>query len=52
MGRSPSRFDTGKLTNLNAHYLREAPDAEVVTATYPDISRFLDLRPRSRASFR
>jgi lysophospholipase L1-like esterase len=28
---------------------REAPDAEVITATYPDISRFLELRPRSRA---
>ncbi|MGH2803806.1 MAG: GDSL-type esterase/lipase family protein, partial [Thermoleophilaceae bacterium] len=26
-----------------------APGADVVTATYPDISRFLDLRPRSRA---
>jgi lysophospholipase L1-like esterase len=26
----------------------EAPQAEVVTATYPDISRFLDLRPRTR----
>ena len=26
---------------------REAPRAEVVTATYPDISRFLDLRPRT-----
>ena len=28
--------------------LREAPRAAVVTATYPDISRFLDLRPRTR----
>jgi lysophospholipase L1-like esterase len=28
---------------------REAPDAEIMSATYPDISRFLDLRPRSRA---
>jgi lysophospholipase L1-like esterase len=28
---------------------REAPDAVVVTATYPDLSRFLDLRPRTRA---
>ena len=26
----------------------EAPRAAVVTATYPDISRFLDLRPRTR----
>jgi lysophospholipase L1-like esterase len=28
---------------------REAPHAEILSATYPDISRFLDLRPRSRA---
>jgi len=28
---------------------REAPQAEIMTATYPDISQFLDLRPRSRA---
>jgi phosphatidylinositol alpha 1,6-mannosyltransferase len=28
---------------------REAPDATILSATYPDISRFLDLRPRSRA---
>ena len=28
---------------------REAPGAEILSATYPDISRFLDLRPRSRA---
>jgi lysophospholipase L1-like esterase len=27
----------------------DAPRAEVVTATYPDISQFLDLRPRTRA---
>ena len=28
---------------------REAPGAEILSATYPDISRFLDLRPRTRA---
>jgi lysophospholipase L1-like esterase len=28
---------------------REAPKATILSATYPDISRFLDLRPRSRA---
>jgi lysophospholipase L1-like esterase len=27
---------------------REAPGAEILSATYPDISRFLDLRPRTR----
>ena len=28
---------------------RESPHAEILTATYPDLSQFLDLRPRSRA---
>jgi glutamyl-tRNA synthetase len=30
IGRSASRFDLVKLTNLNAHYLRETPDAELL----------------------
>ena len=30
VGRSPARFDLAKLTSLNAHYLRERPDAELV----------------------
>lgn len=30
VGRSPSRFDMVKLTNLNAHYLRQTDDAELV----------------------
>ncbi|MCE3230575.1 MAG: glutamyl-tRNA synthetase [Alphaproteobacteria bacterium] len=30
IGRSPARFDVAKLTNLNAHYLREAEDARLV----------------------
>jgi glutamyl-tRNA synthetase len=29
VGRSPARFDTAKLTNLNAHYIREADDARL-----------------------
>ena len=37
VGRSPSRFDTVKLTNLNAHYLREAPDAELLPLVLPRI---------------
>jgi lysophospholipase L1-like esterase len=28
---------------------RELPNVEVITATYPDISRFANLRPRTRA---
>jgi glutamyl-tRNA synthetase len=30
IGRSPARFDVAKLTNLNAHYLREAEDGRLV----------------------
>ena len=37
VGRSPSRFDMAKLTNLNAHYLREAPDAELLPLVLPRI---------------
>ena len=37
-----------RLSRMFARLRREAPEAAVVTATYPDISRFLDLRPRTR----
>lgn len=30
IGRSPSRFDFGKLENLNGHYIRQMPDDELV----------------------
>jgi lysophospholipase L1-like esterase len=39
----------GRLSRMFERLRREAPDADVVTATYPDISLFLDLRPRTRA---
>src|ERR1700759_1757080 len=39
VGRSASRFDTAKLTNLNAHYMREAPDAELVALVLPRIEK-------------
>jgi glutamyl-tRNA synthetase len=32
VGRSPSRFDLAKLENLNGHYLRAMPDAELLAA--------------------
>jgi phosphatidylinositol alpha 1,6-mannosyltransferase len=38
-----------RLAGMFRRLRREAPDAEIMSATYPDISRFLDLRPRSRA---
>jgi glutamyl-tRNA synthetase len=37
VGRSASRFDVAKLTNLNAHYLRETPDAELLPLILPRI---------------
>jgi glutamyl-tRNA synthetase len=30
IGRSPARFDFAKLENLNGHYIRQMPDAELV----------------------
>jgi glutamyl-tRNA synthetase len=30
IGRSPARFDFAKLENLNGHYIRTAPDAELL----------------------
>ena len=38
-----------RLSRMFERLRREAPQAEIMTATYPDISQFLDLRPRSRA---
>jgi glutamyl-tRNA synthetase len=35
VGRSASRFDAAKLTNLNAIYLRETPDAELLPLVLP-----------------
>jgi len=35
VGRSPARFDLAKLTNLNAHYLREMDDAALAEAVVP-----------------
>ncbi len=38
-----------RLSRMFARLRRELPDAHIVTATYPDISRFLALRPRTQA---
>jgi len=35
IGKSPSRFDVAKLTNLNAHYLREADDQRLCDLIQP-----------------
>jgi glutamyl-tRNA synthetase len=41
VGRSASRFDMAKLTNLNAHYLRETPDGELLPLVLPRIEATL-----------
>ncbi|MCY7339971.1 MAG: glutamate--tRNA ligase [Sphingomonas bacterium] len=35
VGKSPSRFDTKKLENLNGHYVREADDAHLAALVAP-----------------
>jgi len=37
VGRSAARFDLAKLTNLNAHYLRETPDTELMAMVLPGL---------------
>ena len=37
VGRSPSRFDTKKLDNINGHYLRETDDARLAAIVAPMI---------------
>jgi glutamyl-tRNA synthetase len=39
VGRSPSRFDTKKLENINGHYLREADDARLASLIAPTLAR-------------
>jgi lysophospholipase L1-like esterase len=39
----------GRLARMFDRLRREAPRAAVITATYPDLSQFLELRPRTRA---
>ena len=41
VGRSPSRFDMAKLINLNAHYLRETPDDELLPMVLPRVEEKL-----------
>ncbi|MBI4966575.1 MAG: glutamate--tRNA ligase [Rhodospirillales bacterium] len=46
VGRSPSRFDMAKLTNLNAHYLRQAEDTRLVDLIAPILGASELERPR------
>ncbi len=41
VGRSPSRFDTDKLDNLNGHYLRQAEPARLVELIAPALAERL-----------
>jgi len=41
VGKSPSRFDTKKLQNLNGHYMRDAEDAALVPLATPWIEQDL-----------
>ncbi len=41
IGRSPARFDFAKLGSVNAHYIREAPDARLVELAAPILERRL-----------
>lgn len=41
IGRSPSRFDFGKLENLNGHYMREAEDGRLIDIVSPLIEERL-----------
>ncbi|HTS39401.1 MAG TPA: glutamate--tRNA ligase [Xanthobacteraceae bacterium] len=59
IGRSAARFDFAKLESLNAHYIRQTPDAELVTAVEQllphiaagaDIAKKLDSTMREKLS--
>jgi len=39
VGKSPSRFDTKKLLNLNAHYIREADPARLAELVAPRLAK-------------
>jgi lysophospholipase L1-like esterase len=44
----PGTF-AGRLGHMLERIRRESPEAAVFTITYPDLSRFVDLRPRTQA---
>jgi glutamyl-tRNA synthetase len=41
VGKSPARFDFAKLNNVNAHYIKEKPDADLAKLVTPFICRAL-----------
>ncbi|MBX3457938.1 MAG: glutamate--tRNA ligase [Candidatus Paracaedibacteraceae bacterium] len=44
IGKSPARFDMAKLTNLNAHYIREADNTRLMDLCKPLIENTLQLK--------
>jgi glutamyl-tRNA synthetase len=42
VGKSPSRFDTAKLSNLNGHYIRERDNESLTELTIPFVIRELN----------
>ncbi len=49
IGRSPARFDFAKLENLNGHYIRAMPDAELLARleeTLPYLPQHAELAPK------
>ena len=47
--RPDSEAYAARLSRMFARLRRELPKVQIVTATYPDVTRFLALRPRTRA---
>ncbi len=45
VGRSPARFDLDRLLHLNAHYLRETPDATLLALCRPFLTAALGAAP-------
>jgi glutamyl-tRNA synthetase len=48
VGRGPARFDFAKLGSVNAHYLREKPDAELASLIEPRLGIALGAAERQR----
>jgi glutamyl-tRNA synthetase len=48
VGRAPARFDFAKLGSVNAHYLREKPDAELASLIEPRLGIALGAAERQR----
>lgn len=52
VGRAPSRFDLTRLTNLNAHYLKEADEARLVALIRPRLEAMMGHELSSSAAGR